>query len=74
MWNDFDGRRPDFSVVYDRSGELFNSRRWEAFAEGIEDYKIMQGAEVTAAPELNPGSLDTRTIQSLRGRALQKLR
>lgn len=72
MWNDFDGRRPDFSVVYDRSGVLLNSRRWEAFAEGIEDYKIMQGAGELASPELNPAMLDTQTIQTLRKKALQQ--
>lgn len=73
MWNDFDGRRPDFSVVYDRSGKLFNSRRWEAFADGIEDYKIMRGAGVLADPGLNPATLDTQTIQALRNKALQQL-
>lgn len=73
MWNDFDGRRPDFSVVYDRSGTLLNSRRWEAFAEGIEDYKIMQGAGVRADVSLNPAALDTPSIRSLRENAFEQL-
>lgn len=73
MWNDFDGRRPDFSVVYDRSGTLLNSRRWEAFADGIEDYKIMQGAGIQADDTLSPDLLDTHAIQSLRSDALERL-
>ncbi len=74
MWNDFDGRRPDFSVVYDRSGVLINSRRWEAFADGIEDYKIMQGAGELASLDLNPALLDKATIENLRLNALQHLK
>ncbi|PPD26804.1 MAG: hypothetical protein CTY22_03915 [Methylomonas sp.] len=41
-WDDFDGRRPDFSVIYDGSrGEILSSRRWEAWRLGIEDYEIL---------------------------------
>ena len=39
-WDDFDGRRPDWSVVYEIEDGIISSRRWEAFAKGIEEYKI----------------------------------
>lgn len=41
-WNDFDSRRIDFSVVYDRGVNLLTSRRWEAWKEGAEDAALMK--------------------------------
>lgn len=43
-WNDFDGRRPDYSVVYEGDNSLISSKRWEAWRDGIEDYEIISAA------------------------------
>ncbi|MDT8420829.1 MAG: DUF4091 domain-containing protein [Desulfuromonadales bacterium] len=41
-WNDFDGRRPDFAVIYEgKDGSLISSRRWEAWRIGLEDYQLL---------------------------------
>lgn len=49
-WDDFDGRRPDFAVVYEGPNGPISSRRWEAFREGVEDFQLF-----SAATERNPG-------------------
>jgi hypothetical protein len=41
-WDDFDGRRPDFAVVYEGQDGPISSRRWEAFRKGIEDFQLME--------------------------------
>ena len=41
-WDDFDGVRPDWAVVYEGDGKPITSRRWEAFREGVEDYKLLK--------------------------------
>lgn len=43
-WDDFDGRRPDYAVVYENKNGPVSSRRWEAFREGIEDYQLFSAA------------------------------
>ncbi|MGC4097164.1 MAG: hypothetical protein QM706_08610 [Nitrospira sp.] len=43
-WEDVDGRRPDWAVVYETSQGIVSSRRWEAFREGLEDYVLLSGA------------------------------
>jgi hypothetical protein len=41
-WDDFDGKRPDFAVVYEGvNGTIVSSRRWEAWRMGIEDYELL---------------------------------
>jgi hypothetical protein len=42
-WSDFDGARPDWSVVYEdtNGGGFISSRRWEAFAQGIADHAAL---------------------------------
>jgi len=49
-WTDFDGSRPDFSIVYDaatappgvsRREAQIPSRRWEAWRDGVEDYAFL---------------------------------
>ncbi|MDZ4199572.1 MAG: hypothetical protein U1E27_09835, partial [Kiritimatiellia bacterium] len=49
-WTDFDGGRPDFSIVYDaatappgvsRAEAQIPSRRWEAWRDGVEDYAYL---------------------------------
>lgn len=42
-WDDFDGSLPDWAVVYERANDKpVSSRRWEAFREGVEDYKLLK--------------------------------
>jgi hypothetical protein len=41
-WDDFDGRRPDYAVIYEAdNGRLISSRRWEAWRMGVEDYELL---------------------------------
>ena len=41
-WDDFDGKRPDFAVIYEGPGNtIVSSRRWEAWRMGIEDYDLL---------------------------------
>ncbi|MCB1757677.1 MAG: hypothetical protein KDJ38_19310, partial [Gammaproteobacteria bacterium] len=73
VWDDFDGRRPDFAVVYEQSDHLVSSRRWEAFAEGIEDYQLLVGSGLAVPADFAVEQLDSRTIRELRHKALQAL-
>ncbi len=50
LWDDFDGRGPDYGVVYfandapagvARNEVVIPSRRWEAWREGVEDYQYL---------------------------------
>jgi hypothetical protein len=41
-WDDFDGNRPDYNVVYNLNGKLISSRRWEAFKLGVQDYLLLK--------------------------------
>ena len=41
-WDDFDGRRPDFAVVYEGPNGPISSRRWEAFRKGLEDFQLLE--------------------------------
>lgn len=40
-WDDFDGNRPDFSVIYEGGKFPISSKRWEAWREGVEDYELL---------------------------------
>ena len=40
-WTDFDGRRPDGSVIYETPEEFVPSKRWEAWREGVEDFEYL---------------------------------
>ena len=41
-WDDFDGKRPDFSVIYEGDvNTIVSSRRWEAWRMGVEDYELL---------------------------------
>ena len=71
VWDDFDGRRPDFAVVYEDAGRLISSRRWEGFAAGIEDYRLLKGSQFPAPKDLQPSSLTARAMQKLRQEALK---
>lgn len=42
-WDDFDGARPDFAVIYEgENGSIVSSRRWEAWRMGVEDYELLR--------------------------------
>lgn len=54
-WDDIDGPRPDWAVVYESDKGVVSSRRWEAFREGLEDYALLTAfnrAEVQRAMHL----------------------
>ncbi len=42
-WNDLDGNRPDYAVIYDydKGSDIVSSKRWEAWREGVEDYELL---------------------------------
>ena len=42
-WEDLDGTRPDWAVVYEGT-PIVSSRRWEAFREGVEDLRMLVAA------------------------------
>lgn len=44
-WNDLDGTRPDFSVIYEGANSIISSKRWEAWREGVEDYELLSQAK-----------------------------
>jgi hypothetical protein len=41
-WNDLDGDRPDWAVVYEAESGFVSSRRWEAFKLGIQEYAALR--------------------------------
>ncbi|UCH35380.1 MAG: hypothetical protein JSV65_03245 [Armatimonadota bacterium] len=56
-WDDFDGTRHDFAVIYagrnapprvPRDEAIIPSKRWEAWREGIEDYELMRAIDEAA--------------------------
>jgi hypothetical protein len=44
-WNDLDGSRPDYAVIYDDDADIITSKRWEAWREGVEDYELLRQAK-----------------------------
>jgi len=61
-WNDLDGNRPDFSVIYEGSGDIVSSKRWEAWREGVEDYRLL----AEAGRRLKPGRQREEFAERLR--------
>ena len=45
VWDDFDGGRADYNVVYDEGDTVLSSKRWEAFKQGVEDHYIIRRYE-----------------------------
>jgi hypothetical protein len=41
-WNDFDGARADFAVVYETADDLWGSKRWKAWRMGVEDFELLR--------------------------------
>jgi len=48
-WDDLDGTQPDWAVVYEGERPI-SSRRWEAFREGIEDFRLLQHVVSPGSP------------------------
>lgn len=78
-WDDLDGTRPDWAVVYEGAIPT-SSRRWEAFREGLEDHRLLQSA-VTDNPRLAPSEkqvwktqIQNLTSASLTTARLQQVR
>lgn len=44
-WDDFDGPRGDWAMVYESPDGPVSSRRWEAFREGMEDLQLFRAME-----------------------------
>lgn len=44
-WDDFDGYRADWAVVYESEKGPVSSIRWEAFREGLEDLKLLYAVD-----------------------------
>jgi len=40
-WDDFDGRRPDYAVIYEAKNYIVGSKRWEAWKAGVEDHRLL---------------------------------
>ncbi|MHB8257923.1 MAG: hypothetical protein ACYDE0_11880 [Acidiferrobacterales bacterium] len=43
-WDDFDGNRPGYAMVYEGPNGPVSSRRWVAFRKGLEDYQLLAAA------------------------------
>lgn len=41
-WDDFDGRRPDYAVIYSIDNTIVSSKRWEGWRVGVEEYSLLQ--------------------------------
>jgi len=63
-WDDFDGNRPDWSMVYEGRFEPVASRRWESYAAGLEDWLLGCTAD---------HYLGERSLEVLRAHALSNL-
>ncbi|MBS0151834.1 MAG: hypothetical protein JSR31_12910 [Nitrospira sp.] len=74
-WDDIDGPRPDWAVVYESDKGVVSSRRWEAFREGLEDYVLLTAfnrAEVQKAMHL-PGEADFSRWESSNVEAVRRV-
>lgn len=49
-WNDSDGNRPDYAVIYEGKNNIVSSKRWEAWREGVEDYELLLQAKKMLKP------------------------
>jgi hypothetical protein len=62
-WDDFDGIRHDFAVIYEGNGQIISSKRWEAWREGVEDFELL----LQAKRKLKPGSETTEFKRRVEG-------
>lgn len=73
--DDLDGQFPDWAVVYEGvdGQQIESSRRWEAFKQGIQDYKLFAAADLSRTVIENPSSYDSAKMDALRLTALNVL-
>lgn len=81
-WDDFDGKRSDFAVIYEGDdGTIISSRRWEAWRMGVEDYELLtmyaraKGEKVAKAltQEVLDNPDDASKADEVRARILKEL-
>lgn len=58
-WNDIDDVRPDFAVIYEGDRSIVSSKRWEAWRDGFEDYKLLTAARAAAADDETRAAITT---------------
>jgi hypothetical protein len=63
-WNDLDGTRPDYAVIYEGSSTnaIASSKRWEAWREGVEDYELLSIA-ASKLSQAEAGQFQTQISQ-----------
>ncbi len=49
VWDDNDGDRSDYAVIYEGADKPVTSVRWEAWRQGIQDYRMIKWLESLAA-------------------------
>lgn len=74
--NDFDGEGPDFAVVYETSSGqgIESSRRWEAFKQGMQDYRLLASAQLNRLEIQSSANYDSAKMDATRAAALAVLR
>lgn len=64
VWDDTDGVRKDPAVIYDVASGLVSSRRWEAWREGLQDFRLLDTAMAAAK---SPAERSAVQLLALRG-------
>lgn len=71
-WDDFDGKQPDWAVVYEDPKTIISSRRWEAFTKGLGDYRMLcqleqsnSGVLFDLRPQINRSLNDSGMISGI---------
>ncbi len=81
-WDDFDGKNPDYAVIYEGpNNTIISSRRWEAWRMGIEDYELLamyskakgEGVAKALAKSVLDNPQDTTKADEVRRRILLEL-
>lgn len=77
-WNDIDGDRPDYAVIYEGPDSIFSSKRWEAWREGVQDFNLLSEAMANARDDAQRSNVRRLAAQGLRnisdGPSLAKVR
>lgn len=81
-WDDFDGKRADYAVIYEgENGTIVSSRRWEAWRMGVEEYELLtmyakakgERAAKALAQEVLDNPDDVSKADDVRTRILREL-
>lgn len=81
-WDDFDGKNPDYAVIYEgENNTIISSRRWEAWRMGIEDYELLtmyahkkgEAAAKALAKDVMDNSEDTSRADKVRRKILNEI-